>query len=81
MERVNGSPIVKPRLADVRCQCIVDLIRRGLFRVTVTGQPPHAVTKVYDIRAKTDDSAASKAMALFTREMLSPNYPTLTLLQ
>lgn len=81
MDRVNGSRIVNPHLPDVRCRCIVDLIRRGLFRVTVTGQPPHAVTKVYDIRAKTDDSAASKAIALFVREMLSPNYPSLTLLQ
>lgn len=68
--------IVKPSACLVRCDAIVDLISRAqrpfLFRVSVTGKPPHAHKRVYDIAANTDDAAAMKGLDLFQKEMSHP---------
>ena len=76
MERVNGSPIVDPAQSDVRCNAIVDLISRVqrpfLWKVTVTGIPPHSHRRVYEITAKTDTLAAMAGMNRFMKEMSSP---------
>jgi hypothetical protein len=73
---VNGSPIVDPNNADVRCDAVVDLISRVqrpfLWKVTVTGQPPHAITRIYEVVAKTDDIAARTGIANFMKEMTHP---------
>ncbi len=65
------SAILDPQSAPVRCSCIVDLISRVvrpyLFRVTVTGEPPHAHRRVYPIAADSEDSAALKGLELFTK--------------
>jgi hypothetical protein len=56
----------------------VDLIskvmRPWLFRVTVTGEPPHAFIRVYPIAAPDDDSAAMKGLELFCAEF-GPKIP------
>jgi hypothetical protein len=52
----------------------VDLIslvyRPYLFRVTVTGQPPHPYRREYRIQAESDDSAAITGMRLFAQEFM-----------
>lgn len=82
--RVNGSRIVKPANCSVRCTCIVDLLSRAQrpyqFRVTVTGEPPHAAIEVYDIPARSDTEAAFAAMARFTRKMEAKTHPLLAIL-
>jgi hypothetical protein len=76
MDHVNGSPILTTDTANVRCQCVVDLISRAqrpyLFRVTVTGEFPHNVERIYDISATSDDAAARKGLDLFVHEMSHP---------
>lgn len=83
--RINGSRIVKPADCNVRCTCIVDLISRAQrpyqFKVTVTGEPPHAVTEVYEIAAKSDNDAAFKGIDIFVRKMEAKFYPALALLR
>lgn len=71
---INGTPhrIIKGNEARVLCDAIVDLIskvqRPWLFRVTVTGLPPHVATRIYEISANTDDRAAMKGIQLFVKE-------------
>ena len=76
---VNGSvkkEIVQGHEAQVYCQCIVDLISRHqrpyLFKVTVWGQPPHTMRRVYEIAATTEDLAAQSGINQFIKEMSHP---------
>jgi hypothetical protein len=76
LDRVNGSPIIDINTADVRCTCTLELISRRQrpyhFRATVTGDPPHAMRRVYEISANSDAIAANLAMERFMKEMQSP---------
>lgn len=73
---VNGSPVIDINTAAVRCSCYVDLISRRqrpyLFRVTVTGEFPHNVRRIYEIAAIGEDTAAMKGLQRFEREMSHP---------
>lgn len=64
--------ILTPATAAPRCDATVDLISRAqrpyLFRVTVTGHPPHAFTRVYKVAAVDDDSAAMCGLQQFVKE-------------
>lgn len=64
--------ILKPESAVPRCDAVVDLVSRvmrpWLFRVTVTGQPPHAYRREYLIRGPDDNACALKGLDLFVRE-------------
>lgn len=64
--------IVEPKtalpLCNATCELISRILRPYLFCVTVIGIPPHAHTRLYSIRADTDDSAALKGMELFVKE-------------
>lgn len=66
------SAILTPENATPRCTATVDLIskvmRPWLFRVTVTGEPPHAFRRVYPIAAPDDNAAAIKGLELFVAE-------------
>ena len=61
--------ILTPQSATPRCKATVDLLskvmRPYLFRVTVTGEPPHPWRQEYTIVADSDASAAIKGMELF----------------
>jgi hypothetical protein len=76
---LNGkkSPIIHGNECRVLCNAIVDLISRVqrpyLFKVTVTGQPPHAIRKCYEIAAMTEDAAARKGIDIFVDEMTPSN--------
>jgi hypothetical protein len=76
---LNGhkSPLITGNKCRVLCQATVDLIscvqRPYLFKVTVTGQPPHDITRVYDIAAVSDDAAARLGIDTFVKEMESPH--------
>jgi len=76
MERVNGSRIIQGNECQVLCDCVVDLISRVqrpfLWKVTVTGLPPHAITRIYEISSPTDDGAAHAGIDRFVREMSHP---------
>lgn len=67
---------MKPAQSLVLADATVDLISRvqrpWLFRVTVTGKPPHAQTRSYTIAAESDNSAAFKGLELFQRDMSHP---------
>lgn len=67
------STLHLPRNAHVQCDAIVDLIDRHArpykFRVTVSGKPPHATTRVYEIISKDDNSAALAGIDRFCKEM------------
>ena len=82
---LNGkhSPIIRGNNCRVLCQAVVDLISRVqrpyLFRVTVTGQPPHGIQRVYDIAAMSDDAAARLGIDTFVKEM-TPKTSILALL-
>jgi hypothetical protein len=75
---LNGriSRIIHGNAAQVLCDATVDLIsklqRPYLFKVTVTGLPPHAYTRVYEIAARNDDTAAMTGIRQFVKEMESP---------
>lgn len=73
---VNGSKIVRGNDCQVLCSATLDLISRRqrpyLFRVTVTGQPPHAVKRTYDIAGNTEDAAAKVGISRFVHEMSHP---------
>jgi hypothetical protein len=60
----------------VLCDATVDMISRAQrpyqFRVTVTGKPPHAQRRTYDIGAVSDDAAAHEGIDRFVHEMSSP---------
>jgi hypothetical protein len=68
--------ITDVRDANVLCDATVDLIskvqRPYLFRVRVTGKPPHASVREYDIAAKTEDDAAMKGIEVFVEQMTNP---------
>lgn len=72
---LNGHArrIIRGNEAQVLCQATVDLISRFqrpfLWKITVTGQPPHAYTRVYELNAKTPDDAAFKAMEQFKKDV------------
>jgi hypothetical protein len=59
----------------VLAQAIVDVVwapnqaSMAVFRVTVTGQPPHAQERVYTLSAKSDTLAAQEGIRLFVEEM------------
>lgn len=61
--------LLTPENAAPRCTCTVDLISRVfrpyLFRVVVTGEPPHRYRVEYKIVAPDEDTAAIKGMQLF----------------
>jgi hypothetical protein len=67
------SPILAASDCIPRCDAVVDLISRVqrpyLFRVTVTGQPPHLATRRYEVTATAEWEAAREGMARFCREM------------
>lgn len=75
---INGhkSPIITGNSCQVLCTAVVDLISRFqrpyLFKVTVTGQPPHDKRREYDIAAWSDKAAAQLGIDTFVREMQSP---------
>jgi len=75
-DRVNGSRIIHGNAVQVLCQCTMQLISRRqrpyLFRVTVWGQPPHAVTRIYDIAGVSEDAVAQVAIDHFVKEMSHP---------
>lgn len=58
--------------ATPRCKATVKLVSRAqrpyVFQVTVTGEYPHARTRVYPIAADSDNSAAIKGMELFVAQ-------------
>jgi hypothetical protein len=64
--------ILSPRNAAPRCTCVIDLLSRVFrpynFLATVTGEPPHAVTRRYQIAAPTESEAAVFALQLFVKE-------------
>lgn len=66
--------ILTPQDATPRCNCTVDLISRVfrpyLFKVVVTGEPPHPYRVEYKIAAPDEDAAAIKGMQLFVNEFL-----------
>jgi hypothetical protein len=68
--------ILRPSSSLVLADATVDLISRAqrpfLFRVRVTGKPPHAQMRVYDIAAKTEDLAAMEGIERFVRAMSHP---------
>jgi hypothetical protein len=68
--------LVDPHNVTPRATATVDLIskvmRPWLFRVTVTGEPPHAWIRVYPIAAPDDDAAAMKGLELFVAECGRP---------
>lgn len=63
------------RPTRVLCQAVVDLVwapegdRPSRWKVTVTGQPPFAETRVYQIKAKIDNIAAQEGLSRFCHEM------------
>ncbi len=75
---LNGraSRLIRGNDCNVLCDAVVDLLSRVqrpyLFRVTVTGLPPHAVTRVYEIAAKSDNIAAMSGIERFVKEMSHP---------
>lgn len=72
---LNGKlhRIIRGNEARVLCDAIVDLVskhqRPYVFKVTVTGLPPHVATRVYTISAKDDNGAAMAGIRLFVKEM------------
>jgi hypothetical protein len=75
---INGHArrIIRGNEALVLCDAVVDLMSRVqrpfLWKVTVTGKPPHVHTRVYEIAAKDDNTAAMKGIDLFVKEMAHP---------
>jgi hypothetical protein len=72
----NGKSMVEVSTANVLCNATVDLISRVqrpfLWKVTVTGVPPHATTRVYEISASSDNRAAMRGIDRFVRDMSRP---------
>lgn len=74
---VNGKPVIhRGNDVQVLCSCVLDLISRVQrpyhWRVTVTGQPPHAVVRKYDIAGNDQNAVAQLAIDRFVHEMSSP---------
>lgn len=59
-------------LADATVDLISKVYRPWLFRVTVTGKPPHKTTRVYEIHGKSDSDAALAGIDRFVKEMSHP---------
>ena len=63
----------------VLASAIVDEIRastpdeQGLFSVKVWGQSPHDETRIYEIPATCESSAAQQGISQFVREMEDPS--------
>ena len=53
----------------VLCQATVDAVSEFVWEVTVWGQKPFDVTRIYTITAKDDNSAAFDGIGRFTAEM------------
>ena len=72
--------ILNPQSATPRATCIVDLIskvmRPWLFRVTVTGEPPHAFTRVYPIAAPDGEKPARSALVESPHSNNTPSEPS-----
>lgn len=68
--------IVNPLNANPLCSAVVDLVSRVqrpfLWRVSVTGLPPHAYSRIYDIPAATDGIAARAGIQRFVEEFSRP---------
>lgn len=62
------EPVKIPAI-PVRVNAVVDSVTPTLWRVTATGLPPHAETRVYEIEAKTDNVAAQEGIRRFVEEM------------
>jgi hypothetical protein len=62
----------------VLAKAIVDVIwapvgaKTAVYRVTVTGEPPHAVERIYTLKGKSDTLAAQEGIRLFVEEMEGP---------
>lgn len=69
--------LIRREEARVLCQATVDLLSRRqrpfLFKVTVTGKPPHDVTRVYEIKTFSDNQAAMLGIDRFVKEMSAPS--------
>lgn len=69
--------LIRTEEAKVLCQAVVDLVskveRPFRFKVTVTGKPPHAVTRIYEIKSFSDNQAAMEGIKKFEREMSTPS--------
>lgn len=70
--------IIDTNLNRVRCHATVDLVSRLAgsfmkpnyrFLVTVWGEPPHAITRKYEVISHSDDGAAHVGMELFQTEV------------
>lgn len=70
--------VIAPRSLNVRAHCVADLMGRApgsfvrpnyRFLVTVWGEPPHNVTRKYEIVAYGEETAAGLALDRFKREM------------
>lgn len=59
-------------LATATVDLVSKVMRPWEFKVTVTGKPPHNVTKIYRIRAPDDNAAAFKGLSLFEKDMSHP---------
>lgn len=53
----------------VLVDAIVDEIKPNWYRVTATGKPPFAQTRIYEIYAKSDTMAAREGIKRFVDEM------------
>lgn len=69
--------LIRTEEAKVLCQAIVDLVSRRqrpfTFKVTVTGKPPHGVTRIYEIKSFSDNQAAMEGIKRFEKEMSTPS--------
>ena len=76
MDGINGRRILRGNEAHVLCDATVELVSRVLrpflWKVTVIGLPPHSVTRVYEIAAKSDNVAAMTGIEKFVKEMSRP---------
>lgn len=63
--------------APVLCNAIVDPMSRlgsprPLWKVIVTGQPPHVAQRIYEIEEATDAKAAMEGIRRFVDEFSQP---------
>lgn len=68
--------LIRPQEARVLAQATVVLLSRHerpfRFEVTVTGKPPHDITRVYEIKSFSDNQAAMEGIKRFEKEMTGP---------
>jgi hypothetical protein len=60
--------LIKVRDMRVLANAVVDQLTKNLFRVEVWGLPPHAETRIYEIKAKSDTLAAQEGIQRFVEE-------------